>query len=323
LLAASVEHGERVFATGDSLFYRAAELTSPFACDAAEGSCLRQVQEADGVERTSRVDSTDLATKEVVELAFPHTPSAQGLVLSARNSLVTTYLFYQTLAYAGSRYGDMLSLMEQGTRAGAQSQFGMASRLGGIEVQVRDVSNAWTTIGVFGEPGPIATDTKVIPLPTQGDGDRPLRVRLRMAKGSWRIDWAAIAALRGTVKPLKLVPVAVTAKGTLDSSALHSLRGGEGTRRLVSLPGADYRMQFRLPDSTSRYELFLESEGYYYEWMRREWLPEENAALAAAAIADPAGSLRRLAPTYHAREGMMDSLFFHSRFTRGGANATH
>jgi hypothetical protein len=63
-------------------------------------------------------------------------------------------------------------------------------------------------------------------------------------------------------------------------------------------------------------ELFLESTGYYYEWMRQEWLPEENAAKAAQFLYAPATALRILAPLFKAREAGMDSVFWRSRVGR-------
>ncbi|MEP7228190.1 MAG: hypothetical protein ABI785_12560, partial [Gemmatimonadales bacterium] len=61
-------------------------------------------------------------------------------------------------------------------------------------------------------------------------------------------------------------------------------------------------------------ELFLESRGYYLEWMRREWLAEENLALAAQILLDPAGALRTLAPAFKRQEPEMERLFWNSRY---------
>ncbi|HSD28956.1 MAG TPA: hypothetical protein VLL75_16780, partial [Vicinamibacteria bacterium] len=61
-------------------------------------------------------------------------------------------------------------------------------------------------------------------------------------------------------------------------------------------------------------EIFLESEGFYYEWMRSEWLAEEDPGMAALALADPAEALRRLAPAYKAEEPHLERAFWASRF---------
>jgi hypothetical protein len=89
------------------------------------------------------------------------------------------------------------------------------------------------------------------------------------------------------------------------------------------MPGDEYRLEFDLPRMQGGMELFLESRGYYYEWVRREWLPNEDPLKALQAIRDPAGALRRLAPEFARREQSMDSLFWASRFSRRGRYATH
>jgi hypothetical protein len=73
---------------------------------------------------------------------------------------------------------------------------------------------------------------------------------------------------------------------------------------------------FRLPPSDLPLELFLESEGYYYEWMRQEWLADEDPRMAALVLGDPAEALRRLAPVYKAHEGGLEQAFWASRFRK-------
>lgn len=311
LLVAPKPSNGRVFAADDTTFYAASNLTAPTACAAAEGDCLKAVAQLDGVERFSASDSLDLATREHIELTFPSAPRNAGLVLTGRNSLVTTYLFYQTLGYLGRNAGAVLASMERGGRAYAESYFGMARLLGPIEVQIRDAAD-WRTVGSFGEPGPIAADTKVIPLPDLPASDGALHVRLRLAKGNWRIDRATLATLDGPVTPARVRPASVERNGAADARALAALhREGE---RLVSLPGDEFRIAFELPQPAESLEIFLESEGYYYEWMRREWLAEENTMMAALVMFSPAQALRRLAPSYKAGESRMEQLFWGSRF---------
>ena len=59
---------------------------------------------------------------------------------------------------------------------------------------------------------------------------------------------------------------------------------------------------------------FLESRGYYIEWMRDEWLAEEDPVRAALMTADPEGALRLLAPEFKKTEGDMEDVFWRSRY---------
>jgi hypothetical protein len=311
VLAVNKPSQGRVFATSDSAFYSATNIESPRTCTGPDGDCLATLSRNDRVERWTPADSHDLAAREVVELTFPRGSGRRGLVIAARSSLVSTFLFYQSMGYLGSRVGDELASMERNGRVFAESRLGMSKALGTIEVQV-PVDGNWVTVGEFGEPGPIASDTKVIPLPAAVEAAD--RVRLRMARGGWRVDWVAIATLGDRAEPVRLRPSSVERDGHPDARALESLRAG--SRHLISLPGDEFRLVFDLPSASDSLELFLESEGFYYEWMRTDWLADENAVMAAMVLLDPAAALRTLAPAYKTNESRMEALFQSSRFRR-------
>ena len=114
--------------------------------------------------------------------------------MRARQSLLTTFLFYQTLAYMGRHAGDWLAAAETGGPERARDLLGMGRVLGGIEVEVAEAGGEWHRVGVFDEAGPIAGDVQTVPLPVRPERG-PLKVRLRMAKGHWRIDWVALGDL--------------------------------------------------------------------------------------------------------------------------------
>jgi hypothetical protein len=62
----------------------------------------------------------------------------------------------------------------------------------------------WTAIGSFGEAGPIAGDVRVLPFPAARRG--PVRVRLRLAKGHWRLGAVALARLDPPVEATGVNP---------------------------------------------------------------------------------------------------------------------
>jgi hypothetical protein len=113
---------------------------------------------------------------------------------------------------------------------------------------------------------------------------------------------------------MRLAPTRVERGGQTDSAALRALV--DTSKSLVTLPGDTYDLGYQLPPHPERYELFLESRGYYLEWMRREWLAEENLALAAQIFLDPASAVRALAPAFKRREPELERLFWNSRYVR-------
>jgi hypothetical protein len=316
LLAAPRERGERVFATaGGGELWRTRDLRAPITATAAEGNIEPALRDFDGAERFVPADSTDLAARETVELTFADPGGERGVVIAARQTLLTTFLFYQTLAHMGRAAGSWIAEMERRSARGTPQDFPAGRLLGGIEVQVQDARGRWIAAGRAGETGPLATDVQLVRLPA---GATARRVRLTMTRGMWRLDRVALARLTAPVAPLRLEPVAVTRDGSADDEALAALRGpaapGGADDALITVRGDRYDIAYRLPRDAGDYELFVESRGYYLEWMRREWEADENPARAMRMFLDPAGALRALAPEYKRREASMEALFWGSRY---------
>jgi transcriptional regulator with XRE-family HTH domain len=137
-------------------------------------------------------------------------------------------------------------------------------------------------------------------------------IRLRLTRGAWRIDCASLVALGETVDPVRVRPSVVMRGSEPDTSALAALL--DPRRSVVTLPGDELVLRYRLPDTPAEQEIFLESRGYYLEWMRPEWLAEENPLRAAALFYDPQGTLRSLAPAYKRIEPDMERAFWSSRY---------
>lgn len=324
LLAAPRPEGGRVLAAPDGRLWRAARLQAPRRAVGPEGDCAAALAAPDGQERCSLADSADLATREIIELEFDRAPDGPlGLAIASRHSLMSTFLFYQTLAYLGRHAVPLLGRAAAmataagagpGSGPGAAGQpLGIGALLGRIEVLVPDGAGGWRQAGEVGETGPLATNVHLLPLPPL-DPRRPA-IRLRLTKGNWRLDWVALAALAGEAVPVRLRPVEVLREGLPDPEALASLLD-EG-RTLVTYPGDRYTLVYELPPGPGSHELFLESRGWYLEWMRQEWLDEEDPAAAAMVLMQPALALRKLAPAFKAMEPGMEAHFWGSRYARG------
>jgi hypothetical protein len=337
--------GERVFATPDGRFVPARRIHAPVRCTALEGDCLPQVRGLDGVERFTGTDSTDLAARETVELEFPRPTSsdreaALGLVLGARHTFVSTFLFYQTLAYLGRDAGPFLASLERGDGELLERVREVLGMLGGIRVEVLGPGGEWTPAGVLEEAGPLAPDLHLLRLGGAAS-EGPIRVRLDMTRGFWRLEYAAIAELGDEVTPRTLLPVglerlASIPVGERDPAAPIVEAAPEGTtgpapralsalldedRYLVTNPGDHYRVEFELPDpveGAAHWRIFLESTGHYYEWMRAEWLEEQSPARAALMLTRPEVMFRELAPVFKGMEAEMEESFWNSRIRRDG-----
>ncbi|UCD38591.1 MAG: hypothetical protein JSW54_03680 [Fidelibacterota bacterium] len=313
LLAAPCDNGSRIFATGNGRFWRADEIIEPSICEGPEGDCREALLALDGTERFSTTDPADLAVREIVDLQFDNVPDGRlGLVIGSRQTLLTTYLFYQGLAYLGSSVGWGFANMERNGRPMDHPLGQIGKALGGIEVMLQNDNGEWEVVGEDQETGPIATDVRLVPLPRVDQG--PTAVRLRLTRGHWRLDYIALAVLEDEVEPYRLAPIEVYNGDNVDEEARALLLDPSGL--LTTLPGDEYTLVYQLPGNFKDNELFLESRGYYLEWMREGWLAEEDPLKMIKMFQKPYQTLRDLAPEFKKIESQMEETFWNSRYER-------
>ena len=305
---------ERVFATEDGNFFRVSDIRSPSSCTAPEGDCMEKVELMDNSERVSEADPKNLIQKEYVELEFQSAPDGEtGLIIGSRQTFMTTYLFYQSLAYLGNSAGNFAARIESGDSSLLKRVNKVWDLLGSIEVSVYDANGKWTKAGEIREMGPIASDIHLIKLPETGT--KPVKVRLELTKGLWRIDWLALARLDQPVEPIKISPSEVIAesKNTVFSGEHPLINTSEP---LVTLPGDSYKLVYKLPTPSQEYEFFLSSKGYYIEWMRESWVEEEDHRKAALLFGFPRIYMRNAAADFKKLEPRMEEMFWKSRYVK-------
>lgn len=304
--------------TRPPFFQRTAHAASPaLAPTAPEGDCLGQVRALDGLERWTPSDPADLAIRETLELEFPASRDAArlGIAIAARHSFVSTFLFYQMLAYLGRDAGSFLASLERGDGELAEQVREVMALPERLEVEVQGPEGQWHSAGALVEAGPLAADVQLLELPEQvGAGaSGPIRVRLNLTRGFWRLEHVALVDIGESAESHVLTPVAIERleSGTHTSedavttvamvtspapAALEALLDPD--RYLVTEPGDHFRIEFELPSDAGGeglddeqedvgYRLFLESTGHYYEWMRSEWLEEESPERAAIMLLNP------------------------------------
>lgn len=268
------------------------------SCDDAE-ACAR-LGAVDLDEWLPGSDGVDLATRTSLVLTYPP-PGARELsvVITARNSLMTTFVLYHMLALHGSRAGELIARIERRDPAVLASLARFKLVLGGIDVETRQ-GGEWRRAGTIDYTGPIARTTQGVPIRVDDPG-APVEVRLTFARADWRLD----AVRLGT-------------RVASDLSADEIRPEAAPEEQLVTLPGDEHTFRFTVGERDNA-SYFLKSRGWYYEWIRREWLDDEDAEKAAAYLADPAEAMRDLAPAYKAKEARMDEIFERSRFRKAGA----
>jgi hypothetical protein len=311
VLAVPHRRGACTFHTDDGRFCAVTELAAPVSAHGEEGDCLAALRATDGVERFVHADSSDLSNTEVLDLAFAQkAPGRRALVVGCRQTLLSTYVLYQAFAYMGSETGNWLSKFERGEIGNIAET--LTELFASITLRIESSPGHWREVGRITEFGPIAVDHHVIlfDAPAEWTG----RVQLEMTRGGWRIDDVALGSAGNTVEPVRVHPEAVVRDGEKDAPALASLL--DPAHALTTLPGDTYQLVYTLPRSAPSWDLFLESRGYYLEWIRKEWMAEENGSLLTELFLNPHAGLARMAPAFKKAEPDMERVFWSSKYAK-------
>lgn len=304
---------ERVFHTIHNKFFRCRQPLPPKSAKADEGDCTALLENADKVERFSLADSKNMNSKEEIILSFdPADLNQAGLVISFRQTMMTTYLIYSAFGYMGDEMGSVFAEMEK--RPGPKKDLGGIRReLGDIEVYLWDQStDKWVKQGSFYETGPIAFNHQLLPFNKNLSGFKgDLKVRLVLNRGLWRIDYLALAEIIGPAEPIILAPEKIEYFKTGQEPALSA--ADNFSRPIISMPGDIRRFDFRLPDDSADYELFLYSRGYYLEWMRSSWIKEKDLGKLARMLMVPKMYLKEEAADYKRYETAMEREFWNTK----------
>lgn len=311
LLVCDKSPGNSVFQASDGKFYEVGNLSAPKKALYNSESIADKISFRDETEWFSLADSFNLATKEEVFLEFENLSGLNGLVIDKRQSLMTTYLFYQMLAYTGMATSYLISEMETKKPNYKNRINKMYELLGGIEVAVKDEKGKWIEVDNIKESGPIASDRHLLKLPL--NNSPKINVRLRLTKGLWRINMVNLTSIKGEKIPKRIYPEKVYSEGSIDSLSLNKLLDKE--QYLVTYPGEEYQISYPIEAHPSQ-QYFLESQGYYIEWMREEWLKEENLNNVKKAMLFPSSYLKKTAPYFKIHETEMESIFWNSKYPK-------
>ena len=318
LVAIPLNEGERIHHTPQNEFWRCKESQAPASAVSADEEVSALLSSADLNEYHRWTDEGNLLEKEEVYLTFPGIPNTDeyGLVLDFRQSLMSTYLFYEALSYAGPLNSDYY--VEFGNRDVAKPGWKPAifEEMGGIEVSVWDPSkNQWKDVGSFDETGPIAMNTQMLAI---GKVEEEVQVRLRMTRGAWRIDAAQLvqAVEKLDITEWTNAPRSVqNQQVSKEEQPIDPLHFEADNEYFISMPGESYTFAFDVSGDAESHELFLFSEGHYIEWMRGEWLQPTNRTKIRQMRLFPRQYLKQEAAKFEEYEEEMERLFWESKVT--------
>ncbi len=309
---------QSVFADDEEHFYLTGPPGIPENAISEKGSILRMVSTIDEHEYFSETDSLDLSKKEdlLFEFRAGDLDKQKGLVVNFRQTLLSTFLFYETLSYMGDEVGDYFATLETNPFA----RKGMASIqkfLGGIECFAwNESAQQWKPVKTLWETGPIAKNLQLVVLPEEvTHGGDQVKIKLRLTKGLWRVDFVGLVDLIEEKQPVKIQPDKIM---TLRGPRFHPVRdiAHDDDEYLIAFPGDEFWIEYALPPvkESQAYELFLFSKGYYLEWMRAEWYKYKNPSKLKKMISLDQATWENLAREFKTVEKEMEGLFWNSKY---------
>ena len=210
-----------------------------------------------------------------VDLTFdaPRHSEKVALVFRLRNTLLNTVLLYDVM------------LKDQGFQAldwlgHDLNQFIDKAKLGlwyrdlmGMRVSVWE-NGEFREVARIGDQGPIAWKDVAVTLPVPET--QKMRVRLSFVVDNWHIDWVAISpeVRRADVRTVPLARLDIPNMGVLKEATENLSLSDQ--KYVVTRPGDALHIGFDVgsaPEGRTR-TFLMAAEGYYIEWMRRDWLSE-------------------------------------------------
>lgn len=246
----------------------------------------------DWVTSQARLDQASLTDlHDFIELEFEVAPTEarHALVLRMRNSLLNTVLLYDVMLK-----GQGFHALDWMARDLDQllPRFELASwyrTTMGMDVLIWD-GEQYQKVAKIGDTGPIAWKEVAVPLPRVTAGT--VRLRLQFIADNWHVDQVLLATLsdQREVRTIPIDKVVSTTGDELPGIRPH-LQRVDGDY-VITRPAESMRLHFDVGEVQNGMTRtwFLAAEGYYIEWMRREWLenreirefqPNDEAIMAA------------------------------------------
>ncbi len=311
-----ISDGQMASQTMEGDVYAYSELMTPSSALVDDRCAVAELQSGDGYEYFSLADSNDLFHQEELILQFPHHTKKLGLVIEFRQSLMTTFVLYSGLSFMGTNVGEYFAEIEKGGRSRRMME-SVFDRFSQLDIEVWDLQRErWTPLESISETGPIASNELMIPIPPQLSEQGQLSVKVKMSKGAWRIDRIALAQ-----EPLKMEVQKI------HPSHLAVIQGScgqvqdvtaEDDEVLISLPGDEYSLEYHLPTcsdgETNR--LFLGSRGYYLEWMRTDWIQDQDEPRLKRLLMQNKKEWKIMAREYKAYEDQMEWAFWNTTYSQ-------
>jgi len=312
-----------VYSTSDNRLLLFKELRSPDEARSSLGDdVLVQVAKADQLGYRSP-ESLVAGLKngpcfDHIDLRFnvPFSSTRINLLLKAKNTLLSTVLFYEiVLASQGVNALGWIEKMST-DRDYANLFQSVYSAFSGIAVKVKK-GDEWLDSGKIKDMGPIGFKYIAAGIPTYNQTD--LWVRLEFIPDNFIFDGVFFDYDNKEVESIVSVDP-VDCEAVFDSNGqrradLQKLLREKDDLYLVTEPSDAYHFFYRAREvgDDEAISFFIQSEGYYTEWLRGKWVREKSFPNFTFDLFDFANTFRQLAESWLGSKKLMEETFDKTR----------
>ncbi|MFH5831735.1 hypothetical protein [Halalkalibaculum sp. DA384] len=253
-----------------------------------------------------------------LKLQVPETANKVTLVLNVRNTLLSTVLFYDVvLASQG------VKALEWTRRLNSDSLYAAFyhaaySAFSGMDVKIKQKGTnseaVWKTVSSFGDVGPLAWKQQAIELPVYHDENGTMSVRLEWFPDNFMIDFIGYDIGYNEMGKVETVYPDSVANYSADLNpyVLEHLESTDSDY-LVAYPGDANYFYYHIPQKQEfATTLFLQSSGYYTEWLRGNWI-SHKATDYTFNLFQPEETLEQLKRSWRRDQELLERTFFETK----------
>jgi hypothetical protein len=318
----SLEHptGTRVFPGPENSFVIVKDLHEPLVATSRGGvNVLPAIKAADDTQYRTGDDAFERLTSENendwVDLSVnvPEGTTSVKMVLRLRNSLLSTILFYDLVL--GSQGLQAINWTQRINEDPVYAELfrTVYQTFSGVKV-LSNENGSWIQHASITDAGPINWKHVAVEIPVTEPGELP--VRLQFFPDNIFIDYVGFDTSSPSdtkLVPIPIDPVVVINNEGEERSDVLPFISSIDDQRLITNPGDSYRFMYEIPrkGSTER-TLFIQSHGYYTEWVRGGWL-QTDASAYRFNLYDTQSTLAELTTRWLAGRTVIEESFFNSR----------
>lgn len=259
---------------------------------------------------------SDGVTYDIVDLQLdlPNGTKEVNLILKLRNTLLTTILFYElVLSSQGFEAIEWTEKM-QNNYIYAKLFNELYKSYAGIRIKTFK-EGSWEIQSKIGDIGPIAWKEIAVKIPVEVENNSTL-IRLEFFPDNFMIDYIGYECsriLNDTYQVNLLQPQNIVDDENKFRYELIEVLEKPDEKYLITNPGESYYLNYNLTSGdTTNTSVFIQSKGYYIEWIRGSWLAN-NSGNYKFNMFDVDNTLLHLKNSWLQNRPLIEDKFFETR----------